>query len=66
MEEVEPVHLVLMGNTKDAKDWNIVHIFDLKGSVINREVFGKDLKNTATLKDLNLKQKKNLNLLRFR
>lgn len=64
MEEVEPVHLALMRNTKDAKEYSIINIFDLKGSVINREVFGKNLKNTATLKDVNLKNKKGL--LRFR
>ena len=56
MEEVEPVHLILMGNTKNANDRYIEHVFDLKGSFVNRLVKskGKKLKNTATLKDLNL------------
>jgi hypothetical protein len=54
MEDVEPVSLILMGNTKKSNDKMIEHIFDLKGSFINREVKGKNLKNTATLKDLNL------------
>ena len=54
MEEVEPVNLILMGNTKRSNDKMIEHIFDLKGSFINREEKGKNLKNTATLKDLNL------------
>lgn len=54
MEEIEPVTLVLMGNTKRSNDKMIEHIFDLKGSFVNREVKGKNLKNTATLKDLNL------------
>lgn len=54
MEDVAPVHLILMGNTKKSNDKNIVNIFDLKGSFINREVKGKNLKPTATLKDINL------------
>lgn len=54
MEEVEPVNLILMGNTKKSNDKMIEHVFDLKGSFINREEKGKNLKNTATLKDLNL------------
>jgi 1-phosphatidylinositol-4-phosphate 5-kinase len=54
MEEIEPVHLILMGNTKKSNDKLIEHVFDLKGSFINREVKGKNLKNTATLKDINL------------
>ena len=43
-----------MGNTKKSNDKNIVNVFDLKGSFINREVKEKNLKPTATLKDLNL------------
>lgn len=67
MEEVAPVHLILMGNTKKSNDKNIVNIFDLKGSFINREVEGKNLKPTATLKDLNLLEIcKGKNLLMFR
>ena len=31
-------------------------IYDLKGSSVNREVKGEDLKPTSTLKDVNLKQ----------
>lgn len=54
MEDVEPVHLILMGNTKKSNDKNIVHVYDLKGSFVNRDVKGKNLKPTATLKDLNL------------
>lgn len=68
MEEVEPVHLILMGNTLKVKNSdNIVNIFDLKGSQVHREVKGKNLKNTATLKDINLQNKclENI-LLRFR
>jgi hypothetical protein len=66
MEDVEPVHLVLMGNTKKSNDKNILHVFDLKGSMINREVLGKNLKNTATLKDINLLKLKGQSLLQFR
>ena len=57
MEEIEPVHLILMGNTKQANDKMIEHVFDLKGSFVHREVKTKGgikLKNTATLKDINL------------
>lgn len=54
MEEMEHVHLILMGNTKRTNDKLVEHVFDLKGSFVNREVHGKNLKNTATLKDLNL------------
>ena len=51
---MEPVNLILMGNTKKSNDKMIEHVFDLKGSYVNREVKGKNLKNTATLKDVNL------------
>jgi hypothetical protein len=54
MEDIEPVSLILMGNTKKCEDKNIEHVFDLKGSLVNREVKGKNFKNTATLKDINL------------
>jgi hypothetical protein len=53
-ESMAPVHLILMGNSKKCDDKNIEHIFDLKGSYVNREVHGGNLKNTAVLKDLNL------------
>lgn len=67
MEEVEPVHLILMGNTKKSNDKNIVNVFDLKGSFIHREVKEKNLKPTATLKDINLLNIcKEKNVLRFR
>jgi IS4 transposase len=54
MEDVDPVSLILMGNSKKAITKNIVNVFDLKGSFVNRVVKGKNLKNTATLKDVNL------------
>jgi hypothetical protein len=68
MEDIEPVNLILMGNTKQSNDKNIEAIFDLKGSMVNREVRNAEkLKNTATLKDKNLLAlcKKQL-LLRFK
>lgn len=40
MEDIEPVSLVLMGNSKKANDRRIEHVFDLKGSYVNREVRG--------------------------
>lgn len=54
MEDIEPVSLILMGNSKNANEKLIEHVFDLKGSFVHREVKGMHLKNTATLKDLNL------------
>lgn len=55
MEDIEPVHLILMGNSKMTKtDKAIEHVFDLKGSFIHREVSMKKAKNTTTLKDVNL------------
>lgn len=54
MEDVAEVSLVLMGNTKFCKNENLECVFDLKGSMVNRIVKGKNLKNTATLKDKNL------------
>ena len=50
MEDIAPVHLFLMANcAQSGKD--IVNVFDLKGSMINREE--KDY-NAGTLKDVNL------------
>lgn len=55
MEDIEPISLILMGNTKQSNDKLIEHVFDLKGSIVHREVKNAHkLKNTATLKDLNL------------
>lgn len=56
MEDIVPVNLILMGNTvKTIDPKNIENIFDLKGSMINREVrITKHVKNTSTLKDINL------------
>ena len=49
-----------MGNTiKATNKENIVNIFDLKGSFVNREVLNtKNLKKTSTLKDINFLKKK--------
>ena len=65
MEDVEPVSLILMGNTKRSNDKMIEHVFDLKGSFINREEKGKNLKNTATLKDINLLSLKKEKIVRL-
>ena len=53
-EDIEPVSLILMANSKQANDKRIEHVFDLKGSIVHREVKGTNFKNTATLKDVNL------------
>jgi hypothetical protein len=56
MEDIVPVNLILMGNTITANPKEIECIFDLKGSIINREVkISKDsYKPSHTLKDVNL------------
>ena len=42
-----------MGNSKKCEDKYIKKVYDLKGSMVNREVKGEDdfFKNTAVLKD---------------
>lgn len=59
MGDQNPVYLVMMGNTLRAKsDKYIKYVFDLKGSMVSREVKEK-VKNTYPLKDknvLNLKE----------
>ena len=56
MEDIKPVHLLVMANTIRTSNFPmIMNIFDLKGSVVNRVVkMTKKLKNTSTLKDVNL------------
>lgn len=59
MDDKDPVFLILMGNTKKkCKNCHMKRIFDLKGSLVKREVFKhediKEFKNTAVLKDKNL------------
>lgn len=53
MDETNPVYLILMGNSKKCEDRHIKSIFDLKGSMVKREVEGESFKNTAVLKDKN-------------
>ena len=68
MEDQKPVKLVVMENgIRGAKREDILGIFDLKGSMVNRLVKGSDIKPTATVKDQNLlaKNKKQI-WLRFR
>ena len=56
MQDHSPVHLILMGNTMEVENSKYIeNIFDLKGSITKREVFGIP-KNTTVLKDVNLKQ----------
>lgn len=54
MDEQDPVYLILMGNSKVCQSQYIKRIFDLKGSIVKREVFGGPFKHTAVLKDVNL------------
>lgn len=52
---IAPVSLIVMGNTMQLKNPNnLVNVFDLKGSFVNREVKSKNLKPSSTLKDINL------------
>jgi hypothetical protein len=59
MNDLSPIYLLVMGNTiKATNKENIVNIFDLKGSFVNREVLNtKNLKKTSTLKDINFLKK---------
>ena len=41
MENIEPVHVVLMGSTKNSNDKRLKCVFDLKGSFVNRIVRAK-------------------------
>jgi hypothetical protein len=53
MEDIVPVHLLLMSNSAQTGR-DIENVFDLKGSIINREVHAKDIRPGGTLKDVNL------------
>ena len=58
MEDIVPVNLLLMANTikHNNSDW-IQNVFDLKGSIINRQVkITPKIKATSTLKDVNLQR----------
>lgn len=55
MEDITPVHILLMSNAAQAGKL-VEKVFDLKGSIINREVKESDIKDTATLKDVNLQK----------
>ena len=53
MEDQKPVKLIVMENSmRGATD--VLGVFDLKGSMVNRIVKGKNHKPTTTLKDKNL------------
>ena len=58
MAQMNPVYLILMGNTKPCDDDYIKRLYDLKGSMVKREVFPKKRKEvfpgTKVLKDKNL------------
>jgi hypothetical protein len=56
MDDMDPVYLILMGNTKQIPDKYIKKCYDLKGSIVKRIVKGEesDFKNTSCLKDQNI------------
>lgn len=62
MEDIVPVNLLLMANTiKHQSKENILGIFDLKGSFVNRfqkVTADKKKRSTQTVKDINLLRKK--------
>jgi hypothetical protein len=53
MDYLDPVYLILMGNTKQIENKYIKKMYDLKGSMVKRITKGeeKDFKNTECLKD---------------
>lgn len=53
MEDQKPVKLIVMENSMRGAT-EVLGVFDLKGSMVNRIVKGKTFKPTATLKDKNL------------
>ena len=53
MEDLAPVHLLLMANSTQYTG-SVEYRFDLKGSLINREVKKNEIKKDSTLKDVNL------------
>lgn len=70
IDDQDPVYLILMGFTRKCQDDCYIRgVFDLKGSMVNREVKSKKnlpFKNTATLKDKNfIKYKKDESFLLF-
>lgn len=74
MEDIVPVNLLLMANTikHNSVDW-IQNVYDLKGSIINRQVkITPQIKKTSTLKDVNLQkikqemQSERVDYLKFR
>lgn len=42
MDEQDPVYLILMGNSKKCRNQNIKKIYDLKGSLVKRNVPGNE------------------------
>lgn len=66
-EKLQPVHLILMGNTCTLQGKKLLYMFDLKGSFVNRETkVGKVHKPSQTLKDINLLNLKvQMNFLKF-
>lgn len=66
-ESLQPVHLILMDNTVTLQGKKLLYMFDLKGSLANRETkVGKVHNPGLTLKDINLLNlKMEENVLKF-
>jgi hypothetical protein len=53
MQDVVPVHILLMSNAAKCGKY-VYKTFDLKGSIVNREVKPNEMLTTSCLKDVNL------------
>jgi hypothetical protein len=59
MRGIIPVNFLIMGNTLNMQGDNIMKTYDLKGSIINRDVRKPaNMDKVPTLKDQNLRKSK--------
>jgi|LauGreDrversion4_2_1035121.scaffolds.fasta_scaffold81959_3 hypothetical protein len=68
LEDIDPVHLILMANTirvKSKEKKAIDCLFDLKGSLVGRLTKDTDPNSTPILKDLNIRLKRKHKLVFF-
>jgi hypothetical protein len=67
LEDIDPVHLILMANTIRFRSQEKVLdcLFDLKGSIVGRLTKDTDPKSTPILKDLNIRLKRKHKLVIF-
>lgn len=59
MRGIIPINFLIMGNTLNKEGGILMKTYDLKGSIINRDVKKPaDMNSIPTLKDLNLRKAK--------